>query len=331
MDGLVLALYAAMKFNVTIFQALEKTREILTKNAYLLENKLIQTESEQLVIAAYREATGTLLSRADILLGAGNQEFPGLEAFNKLITMAEARARGKLLQHITGVQFFYRHEYEVGPGVLIPRPETEILIDTALTHLNTRNISGCNLQLGFEIGLGSGILSIELIKNSHAYSLIAPDGFRMLASELAPEAEAQARGNAAKILGQSAARLITLRAGNVLEVWQPFERFFDGVPVEKADFLISNPPYLQKSRTEVDDDVYAQEPSNALFAPEEDLLYFYRIIVNRAREFIRQDGFVFLEIPHERAIAIQNLFIIAGWTVKLIPDFHGRNRVLVAS
>lgn len=102
-----------------------------------------------------------------------------------MIQNSTARAHGKLLQHLTGVQVFLDHEYEVGPEVLVPRPETEVLVRAAMDQLKEP-------QFGLELGIGSGVISIELL--SHFESLT------ILASELSAEARDLALRNRNRIL-----------------------------------------------------------------------------------------------------------------------------------
>jgi release factor glutamine methyltransferase len=104
---------------------------------------------------------------------------------------------------------------------------------------------------------------------------------------------------------------------------------FQGKLKNKVSFIISNPPYLA-SRSEVDNDVMNHEPHIALFAPENDPLYFYREIAEHADEFLEPGGMVFLECPHERIDAIDRLFG-DGWKTHKYRDLTGRERVLTAS
>ncbi len=290
----------------------------------------VETEAEQLLTAVYRSATGLNLSRLELFSKMGSPQ-DGPDSLSKasaqeLSQLAQERVRGVPLQYLTGSQWFHDHEYEVSPAVLIPRPETEVLLDALIKELAEAQISP---QLGLEIGLGSGILSIELL--SHF-----PD-LRITASELTEGACAVAKRNAEKILGfgpRGADRLTLVRPENSNEVLEAFEKKavrteFSAALISPADFILSNPPYLAKE-SEVDTDVLLFEPHEALFAPEGDPLYFYRNIINRGREFLKPSGFVFVELPHERAQLILQAFLEKGWFAKTLPDLTGRDRVLVA-
>ncbi|OFZ54305.1 MAG: hypothetical protein A2428_02035 [Bdellovibrionales bacterium RIFOXYC1_FULL_54_43] len=310
----------------TYFDAIRVTREILATSEFILnpgplglENRL-QGEAEQLVAAAYRSAKGQSISRMDLYARA-REVFPE-NAGEALLSMAALRAAGRPLQHVTGIQQFLDHEYVVGPDVLIPRPETEVLVTTAI-----RELSKCESPpvLGLEIGLGSGVVSIELLARF--------SGLRMVGSELVREARERASKNAERILGadhKPAERLTIVEVASPLSVWDPFE---SALRTDRADFVISNPPYLIRGN-EAEPDVVNFEPEEALYAPAEDPLYFYRIIAARGREFLKPDGRVFVEIPHERAPQIRELFEGlpgGGWRINVFSDLVGRERVLVAN
>ena len=257
----------------------------------------------------------------------GSEFFSKVSA-EKLFKLAQQRVEGVPLQYLIGVQWFRDHEYEVSPAVLIPRPETEVLLDTVFKELAAAQIMP---ELGLEIGLGSGVLSIELL--SHFPRL------RMIASELTDAACRVARRNADKILGPESRdvngeRLRLVRPESASEVLEVFERQEAQMTLElgesgAADFILSNPPYLAEE-SEVDADVLLYEPHEALFAPKGEPLYFYKNIMNRGRERLKPSGFVFVELPHERSQLILKQFMEKGWFAKTVPDLTGRDRVLVA-
>lgn len=297
--------------------ALKMVREILSRNIELLKKGVIDTESEQILTYAYRMRTGKRLSRLDLFARSGDR-LP-LEAAETALVFATARSEGRLLQHLTGVQAFLDHEYDVGPDVLVPRPETELLVS-----LMTQDLKRHSLQpaLGLEIGLGSGIIAIEL--------LCAFQGLRVLATELTQEGRDRARQNARKILGPGPhgdERLEILRVSHAREVCQAFEEPLAG---KRADFLVSNPPYLA-SPQEVEPEVLQYEPASALFAPADDPLFFYREIAQNAEKLLVPGGRVYLELASERSVVTAELFKEKGWTTDLIADLAGRDRVLIAS
>lgn len=292
-------------------EALKVTRRILESNRDLVARGTIDAEAERLVEAAHRKATGKALSRAELFVRARDR-YPDA-AGQALLIMALSRADGRLLQHLTGYQAFLDHEYEVDRNVLIPRPETEILASIAMEEIR---VSG-RTSLGLEVGLGSGVLSIELLSRF--------PGLTMIASEISPEAEAVARRNLRAIV-RDESRLRIVRPSRDFHVIEPFDAELAGA---KADFIVSNPPYLARTG-ETEPDVAAHEPAVALYAPDADLLHFYRKIAEGAPRVLRGDGLVFLELAAERASDIEKLFSDSGWKTSVRPDLNGRPRVLIA-
>src|SRR5690606_12819595 len=114
------------------------------------------------------------------------------------------------------------------------------------------------------------------------------------------------------------------------QVLEPFtsatSRFFSKESM--ADFIVSNPPYLA-SGSEMDSDVFDHEPHGALLAPTGDPLYFYRSIVEGAEAYLKPDGAIFFECPHERIDAIAGLFS-KNWKISIYQDLTHRSRVIRA-
>lgn len=294
----------------TFEEALKMTSQILERSPFMAARGGIESETEQLVIGAYRKATGRgrTFSRDDLYVRV-TEPFPR-EAGEQLMTWAQARSRGEPLQYLLGYQTFLHHEYEVNPSVLIPRPETEVLVFEVMQWFK-RQVR--QPEIGFEVGVGSGCISIELLK-------LFP-GLRIFASEVSEKALETATRNAMKILG-NLDRLDLRMAQKAEDVLEPFP----GDPL--ADFIVSNPPYLI-DETEMDEDVRQYEPSLALLAPAGDPLYFYRKIVQDSAQYLKPKGMIFFECPHERIDEIAELFN-SDWSVDLIPDLNGRKRVLRA-
>ena len=295
---------------MTHADALRRVREILSGSEDLRKRGLVGTESEQLLIWSLREAGGGDLGRME-LYARSRDPFPP-EALESLLEMAGRRAEGSLLQHLTGYQTFLDHDYEVNPRVLVPRPETEILVS-----LLSEEISGrLGPLLGLEVGLGSGIISVELLSRH-------PE-LRMRASELTDGAVETALRNAGRILGEGASRLTVLRPSGPRDVLGPF-----GGAGEKAAFLVSNPPYLLESDP-VEDEVVSHEPHEALYSPDAGGLHFYAALAEGAAAFLEPGGTVWAEIPAFRSDAIREAFTKRGWQVKIERDLNGLDRVIRA-
>lgn len=293
--------------------ALKVAREILSRRRDLVVEGLIDTESERVVEGAFEKIHGKPLSRSDLHLRLKDR-LPEAEG-NAVLMIALARAQGLPLQYATGSQRFRNHSYEVGPGVLVPRPETELLVQTLVDDLKKR---GETPTIGLEIGLGSGAIAIELLTEIPT--------LRVVATELSPKAAEFARRNAERLLATGVARLLVLPVEDEMQVLEPFAHALQG---RTADFLISNPPYLSES-DEIAQDVLDHEPHEALFAPGDDPLHFYRRIAEGARPLLQPQGWVYVEIPHTQAISIHRIFTRAGWEPEILKDLTGRPRFLRA-
>ena len=297
----------------TIRQALSEITQALSLRVDLVERGVVLSEAEQILFGAFREVTGQELSRFSFY--SQTDAVISVDVFKRALSFAQRRVQGELLQYILGYQFFFEHEYGVSPQVLVPRPETEVLLAIAIERLNQLNLS--RPWVGIEIGLGSGILSIELLSRF--------DRLTMIATELSPGAIEIAKKNAVQVLGDQAQRLSILSVSESKDVCDTLA--MKGV---RADFLISNPPYLLKSSDEVEGEVVTHEPHEALFAPAGEPNYFYERIAQQAKGLLRENGFVFLELPHERARDIVSLFEYNGWDAQLIQDLNVRDRVCIA-
>lgn len=287
--------------------ALALARKILLRSKTLVERNLVETESEQIVQAAFQWVTQKKLSRADLLMRV-KDPFP-LSAAEKVLVWSTQRADGKPLQYLTGTQAFLDHEYFVGPGVLVPRPETEFLVTLAMQELGS-----IAPRYGIEVGLGSGAISIELLSRFSA--------LEMVASEIEPAASEIAERNAVAILGSSGAkRLQVVQPSGAADVLGAFNK-------KGADFIISNPPYLDPLDP-IDEDVLRYEPKSALFPAGADSLYFYKEFARYSKDWLKPGCWIFLEIPHQRAQVILSLFDQTVWQLRLSQDLTGRDRVLV--
>jgi release factor glutamine methyltransferase len=270
---------------------LNQVRQILSGNPMLVSRGWVESEARQ------------ILKMSD-----------GIAGQDRAISAAIRRSRGEPLQYILGHQAFLDHFFEVGPGVLVPRPETEFLVDLALRNLaQNRPAPG----LGAEVGLGSGAISVSLVANLQRLN---PE-FKMIATEVSEAAIAIAERNARAILKDSSSRIEVRKPASPIDVLGPFS--------EKFDFLISNPPYLVEGDP-IDGDVRTHEPAQALFAPAGDPLHFYREIADHGLPLLKPGGTVFCEIPSFRSKQIRENFESRGWRVEVHQDLAGEDRVLVA-
>ncbi len=283
----------------------------LSKLLIETQKRLPPAEAELLISHVLDTLTGRRWSRSDLF--AEGQSLVDVPAREFLADLVRARLQGIPIQHLTGRQQFLSHEYLVSPFVLIPRPETEVVVDWLFHEIEKR---GGRPQSGAEIGLGSGIISIEALSKY-------PE-LRMTASEISAEARAVAESNAMRILGDNGRRLTVVEPAGRLDVWSAFSN-----PSE-FDFVVSNPPYVSR-RDPIAADVLGFEPDVALFSPTPDPLFFYRELAAGLRPRLKADGFGVFEISEFRSKEIADLFMQEGFVVQVYPDLNERDRVLVAS
>ncbi len=229
---------------------------------------------------------------------------------------ANAKARvasGEPLAYVLGTQPFLTGVYRVTPDVLIPRPETETmvhaLIESAVATQRTP-------ERILEIGLGSGAIAVEMLKAfPHATAI---------ATEWSPAAAHVGELNAWDA-GVSD-RLAVVRPEDCAHVFEPIAKF--GM---QFDWIISNPPYLQRMESEVESQVLRFEPHEALF-PAEGLsaVHFYEKFAREGAQWLTDTGQLVAEIPHERAEQIAELFREHGWSVLVEQDLTRRPRWIVA-
>lgn len=221
------------------------------------------------------------------------------------------RIQGVPTQYLTGRQEFWGLEFEVAPGVLIPRPETEHVIEVALDRLRQRP-SGLGRELRIaDIGTGSGCLAVAL-----AHEL---RDARLFATDLSARALAMAQRNAAR--HGHAARIHFVRSSLLDAVLRP--RFFD--------LIVSNPPYVGRSEAaSLPCEVREQEPPEALFAGE-DGSELYEPLCDQAGSALVAGGILVLELSEGSLLHVRSLLGSASWAeVRVTNDLAGAPRVVAA-
>ena len=218
----------------------------------------------------------------------------------RLEEVARRRIGGEPLQYLLGVAYFYRERYRVTPDCLIPRADTETLVDTAVRLLpeGGRFLDLCT---------GSGCVAIS--------TLCARPDCTATAVELSEGALAIARENAAAC---GVADRLTLVHGDAL-TYRPAAPF---------DAMLSNPPYIPDAVVPTLSADVRQEPSMALRGGE-DGLDFYRAFCQSLPYYIYKEGFCALEIGYDQAQALEDLAHRHGYTATFVRDLGGHRRVCV--
>ena len=215
------------------------------------------------------------------------------------------RSSREPFQYITGQQEFYGLEFAVTPDVLIPRPETEILVEEAIKEL--QKLNELKKLAFFEIGVGSGCISVSILHNVPAATAVAID--------ISEKALAVAKRNTER---HGVADRLSLRIGDV----------FGGV-TDKFDMIVSNPPYIPDADlTDMQKEVRDFEPHNALFAGS-DGLDVVRRIIGEAPENLYPDGLLLMEIGFGQSEILRDLVDPTIWSkAEFLPDLQGIDRVL---
>ncbi|MCM3741469.1 peptide chain release factor N(5)-glutamine methyltransferase [Oceanobacillus luteolus] len=212
------------------------------------------------------------------------------------------------LQHLTGYEEFYGRRFSVNEHVLIPRPETEELVQHVIQAVD--KVPNQNLRL-VDVGTGSGVIAITL-------ALELPN-VEVLATDISPEALQVAKANAASLQAN-----VTFHQGDFLEPLNYQQK--------TVDIIVSNPPYIAESeREELSDTVKLYDPDLALFA-EDDGLAAYKKIIKQAKSVLKEDSLIALEIGYTQGEAVKKLLLdsFPQSEVKLIQDINGKNRIIIA-
>jgi release factor glutamine methyltransferase len=234
----------------------------------------------------------------------------------RFFALIARRANREPTQHLTGKQEFWGLEFEVTPDVLIPRPETEHVIEVALDRLAVRELragrkqtlTGEGLQIG-DIGTGSGCIAIVLAKEL--------PGATIYATDISSTALAVAQRNAKR---HNLVETVRFLEGNLLE----------GIP-PLLDLIVSNPPYVGRREAEtLMREVRDHEPEIALYGGEEGY-EFYADLITQAATHLKPTGLLVLELGHNSLPAVQPLLEAPTWTnVAVTNDLAGIPRVIAA-
>lgn len=213
--------------------------------------------------------------------------------------------KGKPYQQILGYTEFYGNRFFVDENVLIPRPETEELLELAISKIKNLKSKIQNLKL-LDVGTGSGIIPITLKKHFPNTEVSAMD-----ISEKALEiAKKNADFHQAKI--------------NFIHA-----DYLNTELTENYDVIISNPPYIGiDENIEIEDSVKGFEPNIALFSPTSDALIFYRKIAKDADKFLNEKGMIFLEINQKLGNETLELFKNFSES-ELVKDLSGNDRFVI--
>lgn len=212
---------------------------------------------------------------------------------------------GTPLQYVTGKCWFMGREYMVNSAVLIPRPETEELVQWIVDDHTKQGLSI------LDIGTGSGCIPISL--------KLAMPAAVVSAIDVSADALAVANGNARAL--EADVQCSEFDFQNT-EQWDLLDSY---------DVIVSNPPYIPvKEKETLHQNVRDHEPGLALFVPDDDALLFYRLIAKFTSTHLNEGGAVYCELHVDYAEQTEELYRANGYTTELRKDMHGNLRMLKA-
>ena len=215
-------------------------------------------------------------------------------------------AQGKPIQYIIGKSWFLGNDYFVNESVLIPRPETEELVEWVSEYAQIINKP---LQIA-DIGTGSGCIAIAL-------SLLLPDA-TVTGIDISEDALQVAQKNA------------TALAANI--EWVQQDILMSASLPGNYDIMVSNPPYIPiREKATMQDLVTLHEPDIALFVMNEDPLIFYKMIARLGKQALNKNGQLFFEIHYDQGPALLKLLDEMNYHAELRQDMFGKDRMIRAS
>lgn len=266
----------------------------------LKEGGIEEYKTEAKIIT--KELSG--LSFEDILLGKKIQNEDEIMEFIKKRINSKAP-----LQHLLGYCYFMGEKYIVNKDVLIPRDETEILVNCAFERIQNKNEKIDIL----DIGIGSGCISCALAKK------LKDKNIEILGIDISTNAIKTALDNINKL---DLIRKIILRKSDI------FSKIRD---CEKFDLIVSNPPYIPISqKNELDENVRDFDPPEALFAPDEKGVDFYKKIISDAPKFLKSKGYLAFEIGINQSMLICDILKKDFCNISVKKDLAGIDRVVTA-
>lgn len=275
---------------------------------YGLKDALVHLYDERESIAIAHDVLETLtgLSKTDRLILKDDLLSPRQQSeYDKVVTQL---VKGVPMQYALGHAWFMGNSYEVNNAVLIPRPETEELVQWIVDDYKVNHKSMSVL----EVGTGSGCIAISL-------SVLIRD-MQVTACDISKEALLVANRNTVNIGAKVAFKLADFLKWQEVE-WE-----------SGYDIIVSNPPYIPLSvKSKLHENVINHEPHLALFVPDNDPLIFYSAIAAFGNSHLSDGGSIYCELDADNALATKVMFEVAGYTkVEIKQDMHGNLRMLKA-
>jgi len=251
-------------------------------------------------------STATASTYEQLLLNY-DKELP-VDLKKKFFNLVARRESMEPVAYIIGKQEFYGLDFIVNKNVLIPRPDTELLVDIVINDCNRRSADKAITIL--ELGVGSGAISITL-----ATQIVTSE---ITALDISNDALEVARTNAQIHNVQKQVNFIK-------------SDWYASLDAEKYDYIVSNPPYIsQREKGQIAKETYVFEPDLALYASD-DGLAAYKVIIASAHRYLKPHGKLILEIGYLQKEALINIFKKYAFTeLDIKQDLAGYDRVIIA-
>lgn len=263
-------------------------------------NRLSEISESPRLDAELLMAHGLQIERSELLL-----KLPELEAPAEFSALVERRRQSEPVAHIIGTKEFWGLDFQVTPDVLIPRPDSELLIEEAV-----RICASAHPQRIVDLGTGSGALVLAAL---HEFPKA-----RGLGIDVSTAALQIAHNNAVSLE-------LADRASFLLLDWKQTD--WTSSLESGFDLILANPPYVS-TRAQLSEDVAGFEPHQALFAGE-DGLDDYRIIIPALEKLLSPTGIALLEIGFDQAYRVSKMAKERSYHVELKQDFGGNDRLLI--
>lgn len=274
------------------------------KKQFQTQLPLFYDEMEQLNIFYLVMELVLGFTKADCVLN-GNTAV-SVEKQNEIEKILSRLQNNEPIQYITGKGYFFGYEFRVTPNTLIPRPETEELVDWVLTEM--RKQPNKNWRV-LDIGTGTGCIPIT-IKKEFPLATVSTIDVSVEALEIAKE-------NAVHLQAD-----VTFIQQDILQTEQ----------LASYDIIISNPPYVRNlEKVEINENVLQHEPHVALFVDDHDPLIFYRKITQLAHNSLNENGILFFEINQYLGIEMQDMISPYFSDLEFRKDFVGNDRMMKLS
>ena len=288
-------------FHRCILAKMKNSKEIFRGLQKQITLKEDQEEIQSILYLAVEHVLG--LSRADIIsekqISLHDEKQTSLDSIIQRINNQEP------IQYILEEAYFYGRKFKVTPAVLIPRSETELLVEEVLKEINPFT-QGTIL----DIGTGSGCIPVTLAKELPEKSILAID----------------ISDDALKVAQENASQLNAVVEFHKVNILSP------SFPFQKLEMIVSNPPYIARSESgSMKKNVLDHEPHLALFVPDDDPLIFYKVIAQRGYASLILNGKIIVEINERFGKQVADIFHQAGFEhIQIIKDLQSKDRIVSA-